>query len=76
LLTLLALPAGLFIGSQLARVLVDAASTETVRMPLVLTSRTYATAVLIILISSALSFIVVSRRLRNLDLISVLKAGE
>jgi putative ABC transport system permease protein len=75
-LTLLALPAGLFIGSQLARVLVDAASTETVRMPLVLTSRTYATAVLIILISSALSFIVVSRRLRNLDLISVLKAGE
>jgi putative ABC transport system permease protein len=76
LLTLLALPAGLLIGRELAKVLVDAASTETVRMPLVLTSRTYATAVLIILISSALSFIVVSRRLRNLDMIGVLKANE
>lgn len=76
LLTLLALPAGLYIGSQLAKALVAAASTESVRMPLVLTSRTYATAVLIVLASSALSFVVVSRRLRNLDLIGVLKARD
>ena len=76
LLTLLALPAGLFIGTQFARSLVEAASTETVRLPLILTSRTYATAVLIVLLSSGVSFAVVSRRIRNLDLLAVLKARD
>lgn len=76
LLTLLALPAGLWIGSELASLLVKAASTETVRIPLVLTSRTYGTAVVIILISSGLSFSAVSRRLRDLDLVGVLKTVE
>jgi putative ABC transport system permease protein len=76
LLTLLALPAGLLIGTQFARLLVEAASTETVRLPLVLTSQTYATAVLIVLLSSALSFAVVSRRIHNLDLLGVLKARD
>jgi putative ABC transport system permease protein len=76
LLTLLALPAGLLIGTQFARSLVEAASTETVRLPLVLTSQTYATAVLTVLVSSALSFVVVSRRIHNLDLLGVLKARD
>jgi putative ABC transport system permease protein len=76
LLTLLALPAGLFIGTEFARSLVEAASTETVRLPLVLTSQTYATAVLIVLLSSALSFAVVSRRIHKLDLLGVLKARD
>jgi putative ABC transport system permease protein len=76
LLTLIALPIGLVIGSFLAQMIVATASTETVRLPLVLTSQTYATAVLIVLISSTLSFIVVSGRIRHLDLLSVLKATE
>jgi putative ABC transport system permease protein len=75
-LTLLALLPGLFIGSQLARILVESASTETTRLPLVLTGRTYATAVLIVLLSSGVSFAVVSRRIRKLDLLGVLKARE
>ena len=37
-----------------------------IRLPLILTSRTYATAVLIVLASSSLSFAVVSSRLRHL----------
>jgi putative ABC transport system permease protein len=75
-LTLLALLPGLFIGSHLAALLIESASTETTRLPLVLTGRTYATAVLIVLLSSGLSFAVVSRRIRKLDLLGVLKARE
>lgn len=76
LLTWLALGPGLYIGSELAAALVRSASSETLRMPLVLTARTYATAVLIVLLSSGLSFAVVSRRIRHLNLIGVLKAKE
>jgi hypothetical protein len=36
LLTLLTIPVGLFIGSQLANLIVRASSTESVRLPLVL----------------------------------------
>jgi putative ABC transport system permease protein len=76
MLTLLAIPIGLFIGSQLASLVVHISSTESVRLPLVLTPQTYATAALIVLLSSGLSFAVVSRRIHNLDLLSVLKARE
>ncbi|MEZ4601060.1 MAG: FtsX-like permease family protein [Syntrophotaleaceae bacterium] len=75
-LTLLALLPGLYIGSWLAALLIESASTETTRMPLVLTARSFATAVLIVLASSGLSFAVVSRRIRRLDLLAVLKARE
>lgn len=76
LLTLLALPFGLLLGQEMARAIIDASSTETVRIPLVLTTRTYTTAVLIVVVSSAFSFAVVSRRLRHLDLLGVLKARD
>lgn len=76
LLTLLALLPGLWIGSELARALIASASTETTRLPLVLTGRTYATGVLIVLLSSGLSFAAVGRRIRKLDLLGVLKASE
>lgn len=76
ILTLLALPAGLWIGSQLAAAIVQTASTESVRLPLVLTPYTYARAVLVVLCSSALSFAVVSQRLAKLDLLGVLKARD
>ena len=76
LLTLLSLPIGLGIGSLLARGIVGMASTESVRLPLVLTARTYATAVLIVLASATFSFAVVSRRLHQLDLLGVLKARD
>jgi putative ABC transport system permease protein len=76
ILTLAALPVGLVIGSYLASAIVSTASTETVRLPLVLTARSYASAVLVVLVSSALSFTLVSYRLRKLDLLGVLKARE
>jgi putative ABC transport system permease protein len=76
LLTMMALPVGLWIGSQLANAIIQTASTETVRLPLVLTSQTYGMAVLVVLISSTLSFALVSRRLHTLDLLGVLKARD
>jgi len=76
MLTLVALPVGLWIGGVLANTIVESASTETVRMPLILTHQTYATAILIVLLSAGISFAVVSRRIRNLDLLGVLKARE
>ena len=76
LLTLLALLPGLFIGSQLTRIILESVSTETMRIPVVLTGRAYAIAVLIVLMSSGLSFAIVSRRIVKLDLLGVLKARE
>jgi len=75
-LTLAAIPVGLVIGAQLASMIVHTASTESVRLPLVLTAHTLARAVGVVLASSALSFWVVSRRLRDLDLLGVLKARD
>jgi putative ABC transport system permease protein len=72
----MAIPIGLGIGSLLAGAIVSTASTETVRLPLVLTSRTYATAILVVLLASTLSFAVVSGRIRHLDLLGVLKARD
>ena len=76
MLTLVALPVGLVIGSFLAAGIVSTASTETVRLPLVLSYRSYATAVLIVVLSASFSFAIVSRRIRDLDLLGVLKARD
>jgi putative ABC transport system permease protein len=76
MLTALAVPIGLAMGSAMSAGIIHAASTETVRLPLVLSSRTYATAVLIVLLSAGFSFFTVSRRIHNLDLLSVLKARD
>ncbi len=76
MLTALAIPLGLWIGGGLADWIVRSASTETIRLPLILTHETYATAVLIVLLSAGVSFFIVSRRIRNLDLLGVLKARE
>lgn len=76
LLTVLAIPLGLMIGRELATAIVTSVSTETVRLPLVISSFSYGVAVLIVLIASGLSFAVVSRRIHHLDLLGVLKARE
>lgn len=76
MLTALAIPAGLWIGGRLANLIVKSASTETIRLPLILTHETYATAILIVLLSAGVSFYIVSLRIKNLDLLGVLKARE
>ncbi len=76
LLTIIAIPFGLLIGAELSRALVESFATETIRIPLVLKPKTFAVATLIVFVSSVVSFAVVGRRIKNLDLIGVLKSRE
>jgi putative ABC transport system permease protein len=76
LLTGLALPLGLLLGSGFAQGILKAVNTETVRLPLVLTASNYAFAVLVVAVASALSAIFAARRLADIDLVSALKTPE
>lgn len=76
ILALVALPVGLLLGTGFATVIVHSINTETVRVPLVFTSYTYSFAVLVVSVASALSAVVVLRKLKQLDLIGALKAPE
>ncbi len=75
-LTLAAIPFGLWLGSGMAAAIVSTASTETVRLPLILTLRAYCTSTLIVVGAAAVSGAVVARRIRTLDLLAVLKSAE
>ena len=72
----LALPVGLIIGQLLAALLVWATSSELYRFPLVITTRTRIFAVAVVLISAAVSGLIVRRRVDHLDLVAVLKVRE
>lgn len=76
LLALLAVPLGLLAGTGFATAILRQVNTETVRLPLVLTLHNYAFAVAIVTLGSALSALVVLRRLNRLDLVGSLKAPE
>lgn len=76
LLTLLALPVGLLIGSGLASLIIQTVNTEFVRLPLILTPANYAFAVLVVAVASLLSAWIACRRLNQLDLVGVLKARD
>ena len=76
LLALLALPLGLLLGTGFATFLVQSINTETVRLPVVLTPHNYAFATLIVTLAAAISAVVVLRRLKQLNLVSALKAPE
>ncbi|HNQ89231.1 MAG TPA: FtsX-like permease family protein [Verrucomicrobiota bacterium] len=76
LLALVAVPLGLWIGTGFATVVVHAVNTETVRLPLVLSLRNYALAVLIVTVASAVSAFAVLWKLNRLDLVGALKAPE
>ncbi|MCF7688180.1 MAG: FtsX-like permease family protein [Cephaloticoccus sp.] len=76
ILTLLALPFGLLIGSGLAKMILQTVNTEFVRLPLILTTANYAFAVLVVTVASLLSAVLACRRLNQLDLVGVLKAHD
>lgn len=76
ILALIAVPIGLLMGTGFATAIFQAVNTETVRLPLVLTSGNYALAVLVVGIASVLSTLVVLRNLNHLDLVGALKAPE
>jgi putative ABC transport system permease protein len=76
LLALVAVPLGLLLGTGFATVILRQVNTETVRLPLVLTTGNYAFAVLTVTIASTLSALYVLRKLSQLDLVGSLKAPE
>ncbi|HEY6095676.1 MAG TPA: FtsX-like permease family protein [Gallionellaceae bacterium] len=76
LITLCALPVGLLIGYAMCAALVPAFDRELFRLPLVFSRMTFTYPVIVALISAILSALLVARRLRQLDLIAVLKTRE
>lgn len=73
LLTLLSIPAGWMIGATLAKLLTEAVSTDMFRMPFIITPRVYAFSAAGVILASALSLLMIARRLHRLDMISALK---
>jgi putative ABC transport system permease protein len=73
LLTLLALPLGCLEGRALARLIVAGFETELYRVPFVVDASTYACAMIVTVLATAVSAFLVRRRLDRLDLIAVLK---
>ena len=76
MVTLAAVPLGLLFGYGFAAAMVQSFATELYRFPLVITHRSYAAAALVVLLASALSGLLVRRRLDHLDLVEVLKTKE
>lgn len=76
ILALLAVPMGLLLGTGIATAIISSVNTETVRLPLVFTPYTYTFALIVVATASALSALVVLRKLKHLDLIGALKAPE
>jgi putative ABC transport system permease protein len=75
-ITLLAMPLGLLLGYAFSAYVVTAMATEVQRFPLVISSTTYAFAIVVVLVASLFSGLVVRRRLDHLDLVAVLKSRE
>lgn len=74
--TLLALPVGLLIGSGLSALAVEAMATELYRFPLVLRADSLLQAAGVVAVAALLSGLAVRRRLDRLDLVEVLKTRE
>jgi putative ABC transport system permease protein len=76
MLTVLALPLGCLIGYGLVTLVTSAFTTELYRVPLVLLPRTFGWAIVVAIAASAVSAVLVRRRLDHLDLVAVLKTRE
>ena len=76
LLTLAAIPIGLWIGYALCGMIAAELQSELYRVPVIINNSTYAFAATVVLVSSLLSGLIVRRKLDRLDLIGVLKTKE
>jgi putative ABC transport system permease protein len=76
IVTLLAIPVGLGLGTFFAWWMCTAFDQELFRFPMVVSNRTYAWASLVVIAASAISGLLVRRNLDHLDLVAVLKSRE
>jgi putative ABC transport system permease protein len=75
-ITVAAIPVGWLIGHALAYLLVTSLSSETYRIPLVVSAETYFWTALVTIVAATASGMLVRRRLNRMDLIAVLKTRE
>jgi len=75
-ITLISLPLGIWIGNMLSQGMTDSMESELFRIPFYVNSSTYGYSVLIVLISSILSFYLVWRQVDHIDLVSAQKGVE
>lgn len=73
---LIAIPLGLWLGSVMADAIMSTADPERYRMPMIVSSQTYAFAAAVTMGAGLVSALLVRRRLDQLDLIAVLKTRE
>ena len=71
-----AIPLGLALGQALGALVVWATDSELYRFPLVVTGRTRLFACVVVLLSAAISGLIVRRRVDHLNLVAVLKTRE
>lgn len=75
-LTLAAVPVGFLAGRWLSALVAYSVQSDLFRIPLVIAMSTYAQAAAVVIVSAALSGLIVRHRLDHLDLIAVLKTRE
>ena len=75
-LTLVAIPVGWLVGTGFALLLNEAMSMDLFRIPFVITHQTYAFSAAGVVLASALSLILIARRLHRLDMVEALKTVE
>lgn len=76
LLTMLAIPLGMLFGLLLCTTVNNLVDTEMLRLPLVFSARTYLLTTVVVIAAAIFSGLLVTWRLRSLDLIAVLKTRE
>ncbi|TWU65773.1 ABC transporter permease [Crateriforma conspicua] len=76
LITLAAIPLGWAIGYGFCYAMVKGFESESFRIPLTITAASYARSALLVTLASAISGLIVRRRLDHLDLVDVLKSRE
>ena len=74
--TCVAIPLGMLLGYGIAASIVGAYATDLMRIPLMVSAKSYAIAGLTVGLSATLSALVVRRRVDHLDLVSVLKTRD
>ena len=76
LLTIIAIPVGCAVGVGLCYLMNNLVDREILRLPLVFSLKTVISTGGIVIVATIVSSMIVARRLRNLDLIEVLKTRE
>lgn len=76
ILTLVAIPVGIFIGRMLSFGMTESMNTELFRIPFYIENSTYGYGTIILLSSTLISFLLVWRQLNRIDLVSAQKGVE